>query len=266
MCFYQPNKPPCTCSYCQLVHPCNQASFYHASSLPSSLPFPVAVPLLPLPSPAPADKENINGGSSGDCLKGHGTIIAPCSNVYITYEAGERHCLRCRRILYEGRNMDMDMDLDDDVDEIWNEDIFDDYVEHLCPLFVATPAAPKTGMTIRSTKPKRYFKRESLSMPVMYLRWKWKETVARSFSLSSLSVKSESEPGYKLETGTVPEPECCSAQDASSSGDELGAGIEAAGLGLCGSLSETSSGGGGDAGVGRGSPSRFYRDVQFGKK
>lgn len=165
--------------------------------------------------------------------------------------------------------MDLDMDLyDDDDDEVWDEDIFDDDDEHLCtpPLSVATPAAPKTVMTIRSTKPKRFFRRESLSMPVMYLRWKWKESVARSFSLAGLSVKSEPEPEYEPEAKPEMEHEFFSCQDASSSGDYLGAETEVVGLALGRGSYKTSPGGSGDVGAGRGNPSRFYRGVQFGKK
>lgn len=195
-------------------------------------------------------------------------IVAPCSNVYITLEAGERCCLRCFQFLYEGGNMDLDMDLyDDDDDEVWDEDIFDDDDEHLCPpLSVATSAAPKTGMTIRSTKSKRFFKRESLSMPVMYLRWKWKESVARSLSLAGLSVKYEPEPEYESEAKPEMEHEFFSCQDASSSGDYLGAETEVVGLGLGRGSCKTSPGASGDVGAGRGNLSRFYRGVQFGKK
>lgn len=189
MCFYQPNRLPCTCSFLNLARPCSQAEFYPSIAPPFELP--LASSSLPSPSPS--------GGDSG------GVLIKPCPNQHITYEAGERYCLKCCRTRSRTMRMgmvdlsgekdgngfgDMDMIPLDSPDQDSSSNIdSDDCDDSGCGIGrIPPPYSPSP--TLHTTRPNR-FKRQQTSSPVMHLRMKWKKSLIRSVRASAAEAAAE---------------------------------------------------------------------------
>lgn len=168
------------------------------------------MPLASLPSSS--------GGGGG------GVLIKPCPNRHITYEAGEKYCLKCCRTRSRlGMGMGMvdfsgeedgsgfdDMDMvpldspDQDSSNINGHggDDCDDGGGEILPI----PPPHSPSPTLHTTRPDR-FKRQQISSPVMNLRMKWKKSLIRSVRAAAAEAAAEEAKEVKAKAKAEAEAE-----------------------------------------------------------
>lgn len=163
---------------------------------------------------ASSPSSSSSGGGGG------GVLIKPCPNQHITYEAGERYCLKCCRTQSRmGMGM-VDLSGEEDGSGFGDMEMipFDSPEQDSSSssssssgdgdgdgdvgsggeiLPIPPPHSPSSSPTLHKTRPNR-FKRQPVSSPVMHLRMKWKKSLIRSVRASAAEAAAEEEEEARM--------------------------------------------------------------------